>query len=157
MEPLLCNNQQYNGFYKTANRKDLQLQTVWYLQYQIVKSGENSFIKDMIGANSESWIGVYDPNKSTNYCFDTTCTTKYDRQISNGFKYYIILFKLDSIDISNLVYSQDSSNIGTSDGTKSINRKSRQKYYVLMSGTTGKWRDYGPHYNNPSPKFSAGY
>ena len=42
-------------------------------------SGENSFIKDMIGANSESWIGVYDPNKSTNYCFDTTCSSKYDR------------------------------------------------------------------------------
>lgn len=118
-------------------------------------SGENSFIKDMIGANSESWIGVYDPNKSTNYCFDTTCTTKYDRsRFQTVLNATLSYSNWDSIDISNLVYSQDSSNIGTSDGTRVL-IENPGEYYVLMSGTTGKWRDYGPHYNNPSPKFSA--
>ncbi|MFA7084716.1 MAG: C-type lectin domain-containing protein, partial [Arcobacteraceae bacterium] len=32
---------------------------------------ENNFIKNLIGGGSIGWIGIYDPNKIQNFCFDS--------------------------------------------------------------------------------------
>ena len=108
-------------------------------------SGENSFIQSLIPKPNYAWIGVYDPDYTTNYCYEgDTCAYDNDRFIDikgNGLSYTNWADKQPD----NLVKHYD-----IFKGKQMVSPLG--EHWVAMSSVTGEWGDFGNHkdeYTNP--------
>jgi conjugal transfer mating pair stabilization protein TraN len=108
-------------------------------------NGENSFIQSLIPKPNYAWIGVYDPDYTTNYCYEgDTCAYDNDRFIDikgNGLSYTNWADKQPD----NLVKHYD-----IFKGKQMVSPLG--EHWVAMSSVTGEWGDFGNHkdeYTNP--------
>ena len=109
-------------------------------------SGENSFIQSLIPKPNYGWIGIYDPDYTTNYCYEKdTCAYNDDRFVDikgNGLSYTNWADKQPD----NLVKHYD-----IFKGKQMVSPLG--EHWVAISSVTGKWGDFGNHkdeYGNPT-------
>jgi len=109
-------------------------------------SGENNFLKSLIPTPKYAWIGVYDPDYMTNYCYgEDSCSYDDSRFVDikgNGLSYT----NWAEYQPDNLVKIYDI----TDDGRKMVSPLG--EHWVAISSIDGKWADFGNHadeYNNP--------
>jgi conjugal transfer mating pair stabilization protein TraN len=109
-------------------------------------AGENNFIKGLIGGNTGAWIGVYDPNKISNYCYENSGTICFnDDSRFKDVKNTLLGYKnWDTNEPNNLVRENDILN-----GISMVSPIG--EFWVLMNGNNGKWRDTGNHAESENP------
>ncbi len=103
---------------------------------------ENDFLKSFINSNAESWIGIYDPNYSQNFCLTNNCFSTNRlrfKTVKNG---NLVYQNWDYNDVENKIIDGDQT-IGI-DGVRLI--VTLGEPYVLISGNSGLWRDWGTHF-----------
>lgn len=148
---------QFNGHYYTVTIDKLTFEEA----KQIAKNNggylaipnsasENNFIKSVIGGGSSAWIGIYDPNKITNYCYDDV-SCAYDDSRFKDINNASLLYK-------NWGENEPDNLVKHYDVIAGINQVSPLgENWVAINGNNGLWGDYGNHkdeYNNPV-KFKA--
>ncbi len=105
-------------------------------------SGENTFIKSLIGGNNEAWIGIYDPNYTQSLCFTANCFSTNRTRFKTVKNQTLSYQNWDSIDVENQFLEGDDAI--DMYGKPVINLLG--EHWTLMSGNTGKWRDWGTHF-----------
>jgi conjugal transfer mating pair stabilization protein TraN len=107
---------------------------------------ENTFIKSLVGGNTEAWIGVFDPNYARNYCYDNA-TCFFDDTRFRDVKGQVITYRnWASYEPNNFVESSDMENNLAAVDPLGEN-------WVIMNGNTGQWYDVGNHKNsNQNPR-----
>ncbi len=113
-------------------------------------SAENSFLQSLIPKPKYAWIGVYDPNYMTNYCYsDTNCA--FDDSRFETIKGNPLTYKNWATDQpDNLVKPYD-----VYKGKTLVSPLG--EHWVAMASTNGQWADFGNHadeYNNPVKFFA---
>jgi len=111
-------------------------------------SGENDFIKGLIGGNKEGWIGVYDPSYSEDYCFDSSnCINNTSRfkDINNNSLAYS---NWNLYEPNNFVREYDTVN-----GVQQVSPLG--EHWVALNGNNGKWYDVGNHAHLPNNPYQA--
>ena len=107
---------------------------------------ENNFIQSMVGGNTESWIGIYDPNYSSNYCYDNAACSFDDLRFRD--------VKGQGITYKNWGIHQPNNFVEVNDlkeGVAEVNPLGEN--WVTMDGNTGKWFDVGNHKDsNQNPR-----
>lgn len=107
---------------------------------------ENGFIKGLIGG-STAWIGVWDPNYSSSYCYEGsgTCST-------NPSRYRTV--KNQTLTYSNWDVNQPDNFVREYDIVDNMAMVAPLgEHWGVMSGNSGRWADYGLHadsFNNPA-------
>lgn len=104
--------------------------------------GENNFIKGIVGANNEAWIGVYDPNYTQSLCFTNNCYSTSRNRFKTVQGTNLSFQNWDSSDIENQFMKND-------DTVDSMNKPIIAllgEHWALLSGNTGLWRDWGTHF-----------
>lgn len=107
---------------------------------------ENGFIKGLIGGSS-AWIGVWDPNYSSSYCYEGSgiCNTNPSR-----FK----TVKNQTLTYSNWDAAQPDNFVRDYDIVDNMAMVAPLgEHWGVMSGNSGRWADYGSHadsFNNPA-------
>jgi conjugal transfer mating pair stabilization protein TraN len=110
---------------------------------------ENSFIKSIIGTNNEAWIGIYDPNYTQSLCFTNNCYSTSRSRFKTVQGSSLSYENWDNQDIENQFMEND-------DTVDLMNKPIISllgEHWVLVSGNSGKWRDWGTHFitgENPS-------
>lgn len=111
---------------------------------------ENDFITSLVRGGQYAWIGVYDPNYTSNYCYGTGCV--YDdsrfKTIKNGALTYK---KWASAQPDNLLRSYD-----IVDGVEKVSPLG--EHWVALASPSGEWADFGNHfdeYNNPVQHYAV--
>ena len=111
---------------------------------------ENNFLKNLIGGNAEAWIGVYDPNLISNYCYSNDDCLYDDKRFET--------IKAEGLIYSNWAYHQPDNLVRAYDV---VNEKSMVsplgEHWVVINGNDGKWFDVGNHAdlsNNPYKAFA---
>lgn len=104
--------------------------------------GENNFIKGIVGANNEAWIGIYDPNYTQSLCFTNNCYSTSRNRFKTIQGTNLSFQNWDSSDIENQFMKND-------DTVDSMNKPIITllgEHWALLSGNTGLWRDWGTHF-----------
>lgn len=111
---------------------------------------ENDFLKSLIPSAKYAWIGVYDPQYTSNYCYDDTHCAFDDSRFTD--------IKGNPLTYTNWAKNQPDNLVKPYD---IINGKQMVsplgEHWVAMSSTNGKWADFGNHYdeyNNPVKHFA---
>lgn len=99
---------------------------------------ENNFIKSMVGGNTEAWIGIFDPNYSSNYCYDNAACSFDDLRFKDAKGLGLAYKKWGVSEPNNFVEEDD-----IKDGVAEVNPLGEN--WVTMDGNTGKWYDVGNH------------
>ena len=106
---------------------------------------ENNFIKNLIGGGSIGWIGIYDPNKIQNFCFDSA-NCLYDSTRFRTVLNQSLLYK-------NFHPQQPDNAVKQYDVVEGKSMVSPLgEHWVAMDGNNGQWFDTGNHadeHNNP--------
>jgi len=105
-------------------------------------TGENNFIKGIVGANNEAWIGIYDPNYTQSLCFTNNCYSTSRSRFKTIQGASLSFQNWDSTDIENQFMEHD-------DTVDSMNKPIITllgEHWALLSGNTGLWRDWGTHF-----------
>jgi len=143
---------EYNGHYYTITKDKLTfLQAKQFAEdngcYLAIPNdqAENDFLKSLIPTPKYAWIGIYDPQYTSNYCYnDVDCAFDDSRFVDikgNPLTYVNWAEKQPD----NLVKQYDIQN-----GKKMVSPLG--EHWVAMSSLDGKWADFGNHfdeYNNP--------
>ncbi|WP_420061081.1 conjugal transfer protein TraN (plasmid) [Aliarcobacter butzleri] len=105
-------------------------------------AGENNFIKTIIGNNNEAWLGIYDPNYTKSYCYTANCFSTSRTRFKTVQGASLLYQNWDSKDVENQLMEND----GTVDKFNKPIISLLGEHWVLMSGNTGLWRDWGNHF-----------
>ncbi len=108
-------------------------------------AAENEFLKSLIPTPKYAWIGIYDPNYMTNYCYDDTHCAFDDSRFETIKGNPLTYKNWATNQPDNLVKSYDIVN-----GKQMVSPLG--EHWVAMSSLNGKWADFGNHadeYNNP--------
>ena len=107
---------------------------------------ENTFIKSLIGGNTEAWIGVFDPNHAKNYCYDNISCFFDDTRFRDVNSQVLTYKNWASYEPNNFVESSDiKDNLAVVDPLG--------ENWVIMNGNTGQWYDVGNHNSsNQNPR-----
>ncbi|MDD3450916.1 conjugal transfer protein TraN [Sulfurimonas sp.] len=144
---------EYNGHYYTVTTDKLTFDVAkqvaenngGYLAIPNTTT-ENNFIKGLIGG-SAAWIGVWDPNYSSSYCYEGSgvCSTNPSR-----FK----TVKNEALTYSNWDAAQPDNFVRDYDIVDNMAMVAPLgEHWGIISGNNGKWADYGSHadsFNNPA-------
>lgn len=144
---------EYNGHYYTVTTDKLTFDVAkqvaenngGYLAIPNTTT-ENNFIKGLIGG-SAAWIGVWDPNYSSSYCYEGSgvCSTNPSR-----FK----TVKNEALTYSNWDAAQPDNFVRDYDIVDNMAMVAPLgEHWGIISGNNGRWRDYGSHadsFNNPA-------
>ncbi len=105
-------------------------------------TAENDFIKGIVGANNEAFLGIYDPNYSQNFCLTGNCFSTNRTRFKTVTGATLTYQNWDSNDVENkLLNGDDSVDLY---GNRII--QTMGEPYTLISGTSGLWRDWGTHF-----------
>ena len=105
-------------------------------------TAENDFIKGIVGANNEAFLGIYDPSYSQNFCLTGNCFSTNRTRFKTVSGASLTYQNWDSNDVENkLLNGDDSVDLY---GNKII--QTMGEPYTLISGTSGLWRDWGTHF-----------
>ena len=154
---LVENVKKWGGHYYTITTKKL----TWQQAMEFAKenggylaipnsAAENAFLQSLIPKPKYAWIGIYDPNYMTNYCYnDTNCA--FDDSRFETVKGEPLTYKNWATDQpDNLVKPYD-----VYKGKQLVSPLG--EHWVAMASTDGKWADFGNHadeYNNPVKFFA---
>jgi hypothetical protein len=112
---------------------------------------ENDFLKSLIPSPKYAWIGVYDPQYTSNYCYEGDDNCAYDDSRFVDIKGNPLTYtNWADNQPDNLVKSYDIYN-----GKQMVSPLG--EHWVAMASTNGKWADFGNHYNeynNPVKHFA---
>jgi len=143
---------EYNGHYYTITKERLSfLQAKQFAEsnggYLAIpnNSAENDFLKSLIPTPKYAWIGVYDPNYMSNYCYEGGSCLYDDSRFRDIKRNALIYTNWANRQPDNLVKSYD-----IYDGKQLVSPLG--EHWVAMSSIDGKWADFGNHaddYNNP--------
>ncbi len=105
-------------------------------------TAENDFVKGIVGANSEAFLGIYDPNYSQNFCLTGNCFSTNRTRFKTVAGASLTYQNWDSTDVENkLLNGDDSVDLY---GKRVI--QTLGEPYAIISGTSGLWRDWGTHF-----------
>lgn len=105
-------------------------------------TAENDFIKGIVGANNEAFLGIYDPNYSQSFCLTGNCFSTNRTRFKTVAGASLTYQNWDSNDVENkLLNGDDSVDLY---GNRII--QTLGEPYTLISGTSGLWRDWGTHF-----------
>jgi len=112
---------------------------------------ENNFIRNLVPSGKYGWIGVYDPDYTTNYCYgNDDCAYDTNRFVD---------IKGEPLIYSNWAENQPDNLVKSYDVYKGVQRVSPLgEHWVAISSLNGKWADFGNHYdeyNNPVKFFAV--
>jgi conjugal transfer mating pair stabilization protein TraN len=158
---LICSNygdfKEYNGHYYTTTIKRLTFNDAktfaqnsgGYLAIPNSQA-ENDFITSLVRGGQYAWIGVYDPNYTSNYCYEgLTCA--YD---DSRFK----TVKNSSLVYKNWATRQPDNLLKQYDIIDGIDKVSPLgEHWVALASPSGKWADFGNHldeHNNPIQQYA---
>ncbi|MDN5061853.1 conjugal transfer protein TraN [Aliarcobacter butzleri] len=108
-------------------------------------AAENNFLKSILGGRNGAWIGIYDPNYSSNYSYSkgqkiNPSRFKDIKGNSLSYSYW------ESTQPDNFVDEYDAY-----DGKQMVSPLG--EHWVAMDGNSGKWWDYGNHLGTGNAKF----
>ncbi len=139
----------HNGHYYAITGNKMTFETA--RQYATANGGylaipntaaENDFIKGIVGANNEAWLGIYDPNYSQNFCMTNDCFSTNRTRFVTTTGAALTYQNWDPNDVENKLMQGD-------DAVDLYNNRIIQTLgepYTIISGTTGLWRDWGTHF-----------
>jgi conjugal transfer mating pair stabilization protein TraN len=114
-------------------------------------AGENNFIQGLIPKPDYAWIGVYDPQYTSNYCYDDTHCAFDDSRFVDIKGNPLSYTKWAKHQPDNLVKPYD-----VFEGKQMVSPLG--EHWVAMGSTTGEWADFGNHYdeyNNPVKQYAV--
>lgn len=108
-------------------------------------AAENEFMKNILGKGQIAWIGIHDPSKMTNYCYDGAPCSYSDSRFRTIENTTLSYRNWGSTQPNNLVKDNDIIN-----GRALVSPLG--EHWVAMNGNNGLWLDEGNHAesnNNP--------
>ena len=142
----------YNGHYYTVSIGKLSFVEAMQIAknndgYLAIPNSaeENSYIASLIGKGSIAWIGVYDPDNTTNYCYSSLDCAHDDSRFTTVKNTQLSYKNWAQYQPDNLVKEYD-----ILDGKKQVDVLG--EHWVALSGNNGQWFDIGDHkkdFNNP--------
>ncbi len=105
---------------------------------------ENDFLKLLIPTPKYAWIGIYDPNNTSNYCYDNENCAFDDSRF--------MTIKNQPLTYTNWAKQQPDNLVKPYDIQNGKAMVALGEHWVAMSSIDGKWADFGNHYdeyNNP--------
>ncbi|KAB7885208.1 conjugal transfer protein TraN [Poseidonibacter ostreae] len=152
-----CNSissvEQYNNHYyaKTYQRTSYEVARISAINengYLAIPndSGENEFIRKLVGGNTEAWIGILDPNNTTNYCYDNSTCAFNDSRFKDVLNNGLTFKKWANLEPNNYIEASD-----IEDGKAVVDPLGEN--WVIINGNNGEWHDVGNHKSsNQNPR-----
>ncbi len=110
-------------------------------------AAENTFLKNILGGRKGGWIGVYDPSYSSSYSYSVG--QKKNSSRFRDIKGNALAYSYwESSQPDNLVEEYDTYN-----GQQRVSPLG--EHWVAMDGNSGKWWDYGNHFDYGNARFYA--
>lgn len=110
-------------------------------------AAENTFLKSILGGRKGGWLGVYDPSYSSSYSYSVgqkKNSSRFRDIKGNALSYAY----WESSQPDNLVEEYDTYN-----GQQRVSPLG--EHWVAMDGNSGKWWDYGNHFDYGNARFYA--
>lgn len=106
---------------------------------------ENAFITSLVKGGQYAWIGIYDPNYTTNYCVEGGSCVYNDSRFRT--------VKNSTLTYKNWATNQPDNLLGQYDVLNGKDQVSPLgEHWVALGSPSGQWADFGNHadeYNNP--------
>jgi conjugal transfer mating pair stabilization protein TraN len=147
----------YNGHYYTITKKRYGYTTAKLMAenddgYLAIPNdaAENSYIQNLIGGNKVVWIGIWDPNYISNYCYDTSNCAFDDSRFVDVKGNILLYTNWEHEQPDNFVRQYDVVN-----GKQMVSPLG--EHWVLLKSLNGKWVDEGNHadYTSIPVKYKA--
>jgi len=129
---------------------------------------ENDFITTLVKGSQYAWIGVYDPNYISNYCYEGKPCVHSKARFRTVKSYSLIYENFNDGQPDNLVKKYDviDEKIHVKNKEGEIVEKTHKKqmvaplgeHWVAIASPSGKWADFGNHadsYNNPIKQYAV--
>lgn len=156
MMALICSDygdfKEYGGHYYTVTSNKVTFTSAKTLAennggYLAIPNSaqENAFITSLIKGGQYAWIGIYDPNYTTNYCVEGGSCVYSDSRFRT--------VKNSTLAYKNWATNQPDNLLGQYDVLNGKDQVSPLgEHWVALGSPSGQWGDFGNHadeYNNP--------
>lgn len=156
MMALICSDygdfKEYGGHYYTVTTNRITFTSAKTLAennggYLAIPNSaqENAFITSLVKGSQYAWIGIYDPNYTSNYCVEGGSCVYSDTRFRT--------VKNQTLSYKNWASSQPNNLLATYDIVNGKDQVSPLgEHWVALGSPSGQWGDFGNHadeYNNP--------